>query len=285
MRAHTGQSVGLGTVDIDRMQQQTLLRPMSRISSFRYSNASPERRFGGILFVEKEGFNQAIEESGLLEKYDVALASTKGNSVIALRSLLDEMVSRNPDFKVFTMTDFDISGTSIKTTLTKDNELRFVFRNNIRTIPICVTWSQAENLHELGLSEPVALDKDLNKDAKFDFLVRENNVDYDGARFLLHDKRRVEINALTTEEILGLIEKAFKQHSKKVLPDREHLEGAWKEQLLAAHLAKAETAMKDELSDTQMPYGLITEVEDMLEANPKLSWDEAVREIASKSIL
>jgi hypothetical protein len=67
------------------------------------------------------------------------------------------------------------------------------------------------------------------------------------------------MNALTTKEILGLIEKAFKQHSKKVLPDREHLEGTCKEQLLAAHLAKAKAkakakaAMKDELSDTQMP--------------------------------
>lgn len=111
---------------------------MTRLSSFKYTNASPERRFGAILFVEKEGFNQAIEESGLLERYDVALASTKGNSVIALRSLLDEMVTRNPAFKVFTMADYDMSGTSIKSTLTKDNELRYVFRNNIKTIPVCV---------------------------------------------------------------------------------------------------------------------------------------------------
>jgi hypothetical protein len=283
IQPHTGRTVGLGTVDIDRMNQQKTLTPMDRISSFRYSEASPERRFGGILFVEKEGFNQAITDSGLLEKHDIALASTKGNSVVALRVLLDEMVSRNSNFKVFTMTDFDISGTSIKTTLTKDNELRYTFRNNIRTIPICVTWPQAEELHDLGLSEPVALDKGLDTENKFEFLVRQNNVDYDGARFLLYDKRRVEINALTTEEILTLIEKAFKKHTQKVLPDREHLVGAWKEQLLAAHLAKAETEMKSKLDLLQVPHGLLSQVEEMLEQDPKLSWDEAVRKIASQT--
>jgi hypothetical protein len=44
---------------------------------------------------------------------------------------------------------------------------------------ICVTWPQAEELHDLGLSEPVALDKGLDTEKKFEFLVRQNNVGYD----------------------------------------------------------------------------------------------------------
>jgi hypothetical protein len=285
IQPHTGHSVGIGTIDINRLQAQTHLMSMGRITSFRYSDVSPERRFGGILFVEKEGFNQAIQDSGLLEKYDIALASTKGNSVVALRVLLDEMVSRNPDFKIFTMTDFDVSGTSIKSTLTKDNELRYIFRNYIKTIPLCVTWPQAENLHVLGLSEPVKFDKSFDAEKKLHFLISENDVAYEGARFLVFLERRVEINALTTEEILGIIEAAFKKHAKKVLPDNKHLEGAWKEQLLAAQLEKAEEDLKAKLQDQKMPYGLLTQVEEMLETDSTLSWDEAVRKIASKTIL
>ena len=53
------------------------------------------------------------------------------------------------------MTNPDLSGTSIKTTMTKDNELRYTFKNDIQTIPVCVTWEQAKALHERGLSEPV----------------------------------------------------------------------------------------------------------------------------------
>jgi hypothetical protein len=282
IQPHTGQSVGLGTIDIDRMTSQFKLEPMSKLTSFNYTNASPEMRFSGVLFVEKEGFNQAIIESGLLERYDIALASTKGNSVVALRVLLDEMVTRNPDFKVFTMTDFDISGASIRTTLTKDNELRYVFKNNIKTIPVCVSWEQARDLHELGLSEPVKLDPKMDLEEKFKFLLFENNVDRNGVRFLLHNQRRVEINALTTAEILGLIQDAFERHGTKVLPDQEHLEGAWKEQLLAARLEVAEASLRKELSTVPMPDDLSDHVEAILQADPSKSWDQAVREVAAK---
>lgn len=294
IQPHTGQSVGLGTVEIDRLTNHVTLKPMSKLSSFRYSNAAPERRFSGVLFVEKEGFNEAIEESGLLGRYDIALASTKGNSVVALRVLLDEMVTRNPDFKVFTMTDFDISGTSIKTTLTKDNELRYVFKNDIQTIPICVTWDQAKALHENGLSEPVKFPKPPNKtdeeiddaiEAKFRFLVRENDVEQEGARFLMYEKRRVEINAMTTGEILDLIEGAFKEHATKVLPDQHHLEGAWKEQLLSAHLEKVEAQIRDELTLQEMPENLMADVEAILKEDPSQSWDQAVREVAGRTLV
>jgi len=281
IQPHTGQSVGLGTIDIDRMTSQVKLAPMSKLASFNYSNASPEMRFGGVLFVEKEGFNQAIIESGLLDRYDIALASTKGNSVVALRVLLDEMVTRNPDFKVFTMTDFDISGASIRTTLTKDNELRYVFDNDIQTIPICVSWEQAKHLHERGLSEPVKLDPKMDKRKKFNFLMGYNGVERAAAQFLLFDQRRVEINALTTGEILGLIEDAFSTHATKVFPDREHLEGAWKEQLLAAQLEVAEASLREELSTVPMPADLGDDVEAILQADPSKSWDEAVREVAA----
>ena len=94
---------------------------------------------------------------------------------------------------------------------------------------------------------------------------------------------RVSLAVLKQYTALTLIEKAFKKHTKKVLPDREHLVGAWKEQLLAAHLAKAETEMKSKLDLLQVPHGLLSQVEEMLEQDPKLSWDEAVRKIASKT--
>lgn len=294
IQPHTGQAVGLGTVEIDRLTNHATLKPMSKLSSFRYSNAAPERRFSGVLFVEKEGFNQAIEESGLLERYDIALASTKGNSVVALRVLIDEMVSRNPDFKVFTMTDFDISGTSIKTTLTKDNELRYVFKNDIQTIPICVTWDQAKALDERGLSEPVSFAKPKGKTdaeaeeaslAKFQFLVGQNGLDPEAARFLIYTQRRVEINAMTTGEILELIDDAFKIHAQKVLPDQHHLEGAWKEQLLSAHLEKIEAQLRDKLTLQKMPENLMAQVEEILEEDPMKSWDQAVREVAGKTLV
>lgn len=169
-----------------------------------------------------------------------------------------------------------------------------MFKNDIQTIPICVTWNQAKTLHENGLSEPVKFSKPPNKtDAeienairdKFWFLIRENDVERDGASFLMYEKRRVEINAMTTGEILGLIEGAFKEHAIKVLPDQHHLEGAWKEQLLSAHLEKVEAEIRDELTLQEMPENLMADVEAILKEDPSQSWDQAVREVAGRTLV
>jgi hypothetical protein len=268
-------------VDVDRLQKHNKMETSDPVRDFRYANASPEYRFGGVLFIEKEGFNQAILESGLLEKYDLALASTKGQSVIALRSLLDEMVTRNPDFKIFTMTDFDISGASIRTTLTGDNQRRYVFDNEIITIPVCVTWPQAQELHDRGLSEPVKIEKD-EVTKRYLTLTRDYGLPYEAAFFLIDSMRRVEINAYTTPELLEVIESAISPHCKKVLPDREHLVGAWRDQKVAAELRSQQKALQDTFADQQPPYGLLDEIAVGMQADPSLSWDEALAKLLSK---
>jgi hypothetical protein len=101
----------------------------------------------------------------------------------------------------------------------------------------------------------------------------------------MYEKRRVEINAMTTGEILELIEDAFKEHATKVLPDQHHLEGAWKEQLLSAHLEKVETEIRDELSLQEMPENLMADIEEILKEDPRKSWDQAVREVAGKTLV
>ena len=112
-----------------------------------------------------------------------------------------------------------------------------------------------------------------------------NDVEPEGARFLMYQKRRVEINAMTTGEILDLIERAFEEHATKVLPDQLHLEGAWKEQLLSAHLEKVEAEIRDELTLQEMPDNLMADIEAILKEDPRKSWDQAVREVASKTLV
>ena len=137
------------------------------------------------------------------------------------------------------------------------------------------------NFSDLKAAEEIAK----AHDAKFQFLVRENDVELEGARFLMYQKRRVEINAMTTGEILELIERAFEEHATKVLPDQLHLEGAWKEQLLSAHLEKVEAEMRDELISHEMPENLMENVEAIIKENPSKSWDQAVREVAGRTLV
>ena len=46
-------------------------------------------RYRFAVFVEKEGFEPLINRSGLMQRYDVAIFSTKGMSPIAARQLVD----------------------------------------------------------------------------------------------------------------------------------------------------------------------------------------------------
>ena len=54
----------------------------------------PGGRYGAVLFVEKEGFNELFGAVGLADRYDIAMMSTKGMSVTAARHLVDEICSR-----------------------------------------------------------------------------------------------------------------------------------------------------------------------------------------------
>jgi uncharacterized protein YdgA (DUF945 family) len=63
------------------------------------------------------------------------------------------------------------------------------------------------------------------------------------------------------------------------------LEGAWKEQLLSAHLEKVEAQIRDELTLQEMPENLMADVEAILKEDPSQSWDQAVREVAGRTLV
>jgi hypothetical protein len=65
----------------------------------------------------------------------------------------------------------------------------------------------------------------------------------------------------------------------KVLPDREHLVGAWREQKVANALKERQKELQAEFSDQQPPYGILDDVRDLLAEEPQLSWDEALNKL------
>ncbi|MDB4213988.1 hypothetical protein N9741_03915 [Octadecabacter sp.] len=278
IQPHTRRTVGLGTVEVDAFGRHNSFIYNDPVNDFSYANAAPDKRFGGVLFIEKEGFHQSIMESGILEKYDLALASTKGQPNIAIRALLDNM-AENPDFTVFTITDFDISGVSIRDVLTSDNHLRYTYSNNIKPIKICVDWPLAQQLHDEGLSEPINIDDEQKLDKIYTTLIENHGLEHNAAHFLTGRKLRVEVNALTTSQLLNIIDNKLAEHCVKVLPDREHLVGAWREQKVANALKERQKELQAEFSDQQPPYGILDDVRDLLAEEPELSWDEALSKL------
>ena len=106
-----------------------------------------------MLFLEKEGFTQILEAAQIAERYDIAIMSTKGMSVTAARTLVEELCGKR-GLPLFVLHDFDVTGFSIKKTLTESGE-RYQFRHKVNFIDLGLRLTDVE---ELGLeSESVSL--------------------------------------------------------------------------------------------------------------------------------
>ncbi len=168
-------------------------------------DVGPADRFHGILFTEKEGFNSLWNAVHLQERFDIAIASTKGMTVTAFRELVDELVGQNPELRVFTLTDFDTTGVQIAHWVSASGD-RYTFENNIEVERIGVTFEQAQDLHEAGLSEPGKFTVD---EGRMAMTLGRVGCSPAEINFLAHEKLRVELNALTSEELVALVEDAL----------------------------------------------------------------------------
>ena len=85
------------------------------------------------MFVEKEGFDQLLQQARIAERYDLAVMSTKGMSVVAARMLLDRLAPLID--RVFVLHAFDIAGFSIFGTLGGDSR-RYVYENAVNMVDL-----------------------------------------------------------------------------------------------------------------------------------------------------
>ena len=91
---HTGHEIGLGTLAVRGYIKRLRDLPIRNagISATDVDTMGPDGRYGAVLFLEKEGFTQILEAAKIAERYDLAIMSTKGMSVTAARTLVEELV-------------------------------------------------------------------------------------------------------------------------------------------------------------------------------------------------
>ena len=272
---HTGHAIGLGTISV-REYLDDLAEPELREPSFAPGAAvthGPDGCFGAVLFIEKEGFLPLFEAVHLAERYDLAVMSTKGMSVTACRKLVDEM---GEDIPVFVLHDFDKSGFSILSTLQRDTR-RFSFQGDPHVINLGLRLA---DVLELGLQSERAFDR--GSDATRRWNLRKNGATSEEVEFLL--RQRVELNAMTSDQLVAFIERKLKQHGvKKIVPDDDLLAKTYR---LVMRNREIERVVKQALeklnggTDSEPPSDLGARVRQYLERHPQARWDEAVSKIA-----
>jgi DNA topoisomerase VI subunit A len=278
---HTSRAVELGTIDVRHYlgEQPYDVEPAVSIDpQERFPTIGPENRYRAVLFVEKEGFDALLKAARIAERFDVAVMSTKGMSTTAARLLLDRLSARGVD-KILVLHDLDVTGFSIFGTLGTSTR-RYVFENEVPIVDIGLRLADVEAM-ELE-SEPVLVRGEWADRAA---TLTRHGATPEEIQFLRY--RRVELNAMTSEQIVEFIEDKLGEHGvKKVVPDADTIERHARrliEQRLANQaLEKMLEQIGKQAALATLPADLTQQTEEKLQEEPELSWDAAVLEVVQE---
>ena len=240
----------------------------------------PSGNLAGVLFCEKEGFAPLFRAVQLAERHDLMVISTKGTSVTAARRLIDRVCGayRLP---LFVLHDFDVAGFQIGATLRRDTR-RYQFSHAMKVIDLGLRLADIEGLER----EPAAA-------SKIRPMILHRQLARNGASeaeiaILLHE--RVELNALTSDAFIAMIETKLKAHGlKKVVPDdallAETFRALHRSSELRAKFEEMEAEFDDAADEIETPKGLRKRVRAILGKHPDLRWDDALRLVLDETQL
>jgi hypothetical protein len=276
---HTKRSIGLGTISV-RKYLTNVSPPNLDEPGFAAGQVithGPGGCYGAVLFIEKEGFLPLFEKVQLAERYDLAIMSTKGMSSTAARSLIDNLC-RN-QVPLLALHDFDKAGLSIAGTLTRGTR-RFSFEHNARIIDLGLRLTDVHDL-DLKASAEDAFDRGSNSVKRDNMLL--NGATEEEVKFLL--TQRVELNALTSDQLVGLIERKLAEFGiRKVIPQAELLVDAYRLFVNSARIKVkvAEATGNIDDQDIHAPVDLGERVAGYLQQHPESRWDAAVAAIVAE---
>ena len=266
---HTKRVIGLGTLNVrhylgrvTRMTMQEAGFNPALIKTY-----GPDGSFGALLYVEKEGFMPLFERVKLAERYDIGIMSSKGMSVTAARQLAEGICSVH-GIPLVILHDFDRPGIIIRDTLENDTK-RFSYGKAPRVIDMGL------NLEDIDGLDPEDFDSKIS-----DERLEQAGVDQDTIDFL--DGQRVELNAMTSRQLVDFVEHKLKQHGiGKVIPDDATLAEAYEMFVKSDRLAKAFKEMQDGLEDEdedpiEAPENLRAQVIKKMKEHQDIPWHRAI---------
>jgi hypothetical protein len=276
---HTDREIPLGTLEVRQYLGERPsfdLMPRLEVGFTAFPTAGPKNRYGNVLFIEKEGFHPIVAAAHLQQRFDIALMSTKGMSVTACRMLIDRLAAAGVTF--FALHDFDRSGFSILGTLGTDSR-RYTFERNVRIIDLGLRLADVEAM-DLQ-SEPVPRDPPATWDKRAATL-RRHGATPEEIEFLR--TRRVELNAMTSRQLVDFIEAKLTAHGvAKLVPDEAVLEQQArriiKHQLTQQALAKLSARIGKQAETAKLPEHLREQIAGVFKKYPEIPWDHAVAQV------
>jgi hypothetical protein len=276
---HTDTRIGLGTVAVRRYIQGWHTEVSSALGEFTIpptvETSGPGHRYCFALFIEKEGFDALLEATQIADRYDVAIFSTKGQSVTAARALIEALSATG--VTILVVHDFDKSGIEILHKL-YSNTRRYTYRTTPQVIDLGfrlgdVQGLERERVEYTGAKKSPAINLRAcgATDAECAFLVRREGSQWVGDR--------VELNAMRSDQFIAWLEgKLAEVGVTKVVPDAETLARAyrlaWRKSTLQRAIDDA-LAEIDESPDVPVPDDLAEQIRAKI-TGKAIAWDDAI---------
>ena len=182
----------------------------------------PEWTFNKLLYIEKEGFSEALKANRWAERHDCALMSTKGFTTRAARDLVDKLAAHDEPVTVFCVHDADAAGSMIFQTFQEETKAR-----GARKIAIVNLGLEPWEALAMGLEVETVEDGE-KKRAVADYVRERRDRNWD--EWL--QRHRVEINAMTTPAFIAWLDAKMAAHgSGKLVPPDDVLMDEWHDRL------------------------------------------------------
>ncbi|MEH3109473.1 MAG: ATP-binding protein [Agrobacterium cavarae] len=273
---HTDHSLALGTIHVREYLQR---RPRQEAGALVSTSAGlhptigPGDRYGAVLFLEKEGFEPLLRAARISERFDVAVMSTKGMSVIAARALIDRLSSSG--IKILVAHDLDMAGIRIFGTLGSDSSrYQFSHRPDVRRLGL--TLDQAVSMDLQSERQEVQGDH-----ARILEGLRNHGASEGELKFIASGQR-VELNAMPSDQFVEWIESSLRANDvQKVIPSAATVEQQARHIIGLRHLKRSVTELEQEARNhaakVQLPADLDNRMRLVFETDPALPWEDALR--------
>jgi hypothetical protein len=282
--------VPCGTIAIEEHLREALAvrRPFDDLKDVQIRVEWPShaegQRYGGVLYIEKEGFDPQLREADIANRFDIAIISCKGQSVTAARMYVDHVCRVNGGVPLFTVHDMDKPGFEIAQRLTsvsdymRENDLvKYEFSNevDVTDFGLRLTDAQAYGLR----SETFRFKGEFPPDT---IATPEEQV-------FLRSNRRIELNAFTAPQFIEWITKKLREHlgPKRFVPADGVLANAYRRARAAAEINLAVEKVRAEAikkaQGSEMSQTLRKRLEKRLKNSP-VAWDAVLYELAAEEI-
>jgi hypothetical protein len=184
---HRGETITLGTLMVEDYER-------------------PAWTFNKVVYVEKEGFSEALKEARWAERHDCMLMSSKGFTTRAARDLVDKLAEHDEPVTIFCVHDADAAGTMIYQTFQEATKARGARKINVVNLGL-EPWEAAD-------LEVETVEAGERRKAVADYILERD----DGAWEVWLQTHRVELNAMTTPQFITWLDGKMAPYDKLVPP-------------------------------------------------------------------